>query len=399
MPKKKHLIGSVGEPMWGWGAYFEAWEVINFVEENRDEEVIEFILISGGGDATEGMNIANYLEASEKTIQITAFEAQSAALNILAAGTPGYRFATPEATLMVHLPWTGSMGNKEEMEDSIELLKKVEEKIVSQLARRTKRDEAFWSELIQSSNQQITPTEALEYGLIDAIKMPEDVNPELVTAARRTNARVMAMANKYNYSQMSLYNSILKKAGLVSALEISVEGGQMLHINAPKDELGIGQSAFFQNGTAATDGEYAVQDSGQIIVIQNGKISELKEKDLIEEGIGEEVEASKIFEALASGQGANKKSISAMKKKVNSFEKRFDQIKEETDKQIKALMDQNAELKAMLEDLRANTSSTHLPQEQVETQEAQANGGSYPSFTKGLAAAKEILNQKALTKK
>lgn len=125
-----------------------------------------------GGTVTAGLAIYDTMQFLK--CDITTYcvgQAASMAAVLLAAGTPGKRFALPNARIMIHQPWGGVQGQAADisiqareilrLRDRInEILAEHTGKNVEQVARDTDRD------------YYMSPEEAKNYGLIDEVVIP-----------------------------------------------------------------------------------------------------------------------------------------------------------------------------------------------------------------------------------
>lgn len=95
-------------------------------------------------------------------------QAASGAALILAAGTNGKRFALPHSKIMIHQPWGGVTGQAADIKIQAEEILRAKKLLNELLAQHTGRD----ADQIQAETERdryMTPTEALEYGIVDEI--------------------------------------------------------------------------------------------------------------------------------------------------------------------------------------------------------------------------------------
>ena len=142
-----------------------------FLESEDPDKEISFYINSPGGSITDGMAIfdtMNYIKCPETTICIGMAASMGAFL--LAAGTKGKRFATPNAEIMIHQPLIsgGLSGQTTEIKIHAEHLVRTREKLNRILSERTGKS----LEQIEKDTERdnfMTAEQALEYGLIDGI--------------------------------------------------------------------------------------------------------------------------------------------------------------------------------------------------------------------------------------
>ena len=139
--------------------------------EGKDKEKDIFLYInSPGGSIIDGMAIFDtmqYIACDVSTLCVGLAASMGAFL--LAAGTPGKRFALPNAEILIHQPLGGAAGQATDVLIIAEKLKAVKTKLntylsdftgksITEIERDTERDN--W----------MTAEEAVKYGIIDEIK-------------------------------------------------------------------------------------------------------------------------------------------------------------------------------------------------------------------------------------
>lgn len=139
------------------------------MEAEDPEKDIYLYINSPGGVITSGFSIfdtMNYIRPDISTICIG--QAASMGAFLLSCGTPGKRYALPNARIMIHQPLGGAQGQATDIEiqaKEILRLKKtlndIMAKNTSQTVRRIEKDTE--RDFFMSSN------EAKEYGLIDKV--------------------------------------------------------------------------------------------------------------------------------------------------------------------------------------------------------------------------------------
>jgi len=140
-----------------------------FLEADDPEKDINIYINSPGGVITAGMAIYDtmqYVRADVSTICLG--QAASMGAFLLAAGTPGKRYALPYARIMVHQPAGGFQGQATDIDIQAKEILRMRETMntlmakhtgqpVEKIARDTERDYFMSAE------------EAKEYGIIDKV--------------------------------------------------------------------------------------------------------------------------------------------------------------------------------------------------------------------------------------
>lgn len=145
--------------------------------ENPECE-IEVIFDSPGGSVVDGLHLYDYLidlQATHRIVTRTRGMAASMAGILLQAGTT--RVMGPQASLMIHEASFGASGKMGDVEDTVEWVKKVQERILQIFADRSATSGAEkplsktqlrnrW----RRKNWWLDADEALKFGLVDEVR-------------------------------------------------------------------------------------------------------------------------------------------------------------------------------------------------------------------------------------
>lgn len=143
-------------------------QLIYLEGKNPDKDIFLYIN-SPGGSVSAGLAIfdtINYIKCDVSTCCIGLAASMGAFL--LASGTKGKRFALPNSEIMIHQPLGGAQGQASDIEIQAKHIQKIKQKINTILSERTSQP----LEKIEKDTDRdfyMSPTEALEYGLIDKI--------------------------------------------------------------------------------------------------------------------------------------------------------------------------------------------------------------------------------------
>jgi ATP-dependent Clp protease protease subunit len=134
----------------------------------RDQDIHLYINCPGGDidDTLAIYDTMQFLNCEIATYCVGA--ASSGAALILAAGTPGKRYALPHAKVMIHQPWGYLAGQAADMRIQAEEILKVKQTIIGILAKHTGRSTEQIARDIER-DRYMTAQEAKEYGIIDEI--------------------------------------------------------------------------------------------------------------------------------------------------------------------------------------------------------------------------------------
>jgi len=142
-----------------------------FLESEDPDKEICLYINSPGGSITDGMAIVdtiNYIKCPVSTICVGMAASMGAVL--LACGTKGKRYATPNAEVMIHQPLIsgGLSGQATEIKIHADHLVRTREKLNKLLSEKTGQP----LEVIEKDTERdnyMTAEQALAYGLIDGI--------------------------------------------------------------------------------------------------------------------------------------------------------------------------------------------------------------------------------------
>jgi len=154
-----------------------------FLDSQSKTKPISLYINSPGGSVHDGLftiyDAINYIECPVKTVCLG--EAASAAATILAAGSPGMRFATPNSLIMIHqLQISDLSGKGTDVAKEAERIKEWNERLFQTLARHTGHTTEEIAQVCRDDTY-FNAKQAKEFGLIDEIVEPKKKIPDLIT--------------------------------------------------------------------------------------------------------------------------------------------------------------------------------------------------------------------------
>jgi ATP-dependent Clp protease protease subunit len=137
------------------------------MDPDRD---IQLYINSPGGSFTAMTAIYDTMHYLKPDVQTVCLgQAASAAAVILAAGTPGKRFALPNSRILIHQPYTeGTGGQISDLEIQANEIIRMRELLEKMIADASGKDQAEVSRDIER-DKILTADQAVEYGLVDAV--------------------------------------------------------------------------------------------------------------------------------------------------------------------------------------------------------------------------------------
>ncbi len=143
-----------------------------FLEAEDPEKDIYLYINSPGGVVSAGLGIYDTMNYIKPNVVTTCMgQAASMGAVLLAAGTPGKRFALPNARIMIHQPLGGAEGQASDIEIAANEILRIRKTLNRIVAECTGKTEAQ-IEKDTDRNYFMSAQEALDYGLVDKVLTP-----------------------------------------------------------------------------------------------------------------------------------------------------------------------------------------------------------------------------------
>jgi ATP-dependent Clp protease protease subunit len=140
-----------------------------FLEAEDPERDISLYINSPGGSVTDGLAMLDTMQFIRPDVStICIGQAMSMGAILLAAGTPGKRFALPNARIMIHQPSGGMQGTASDIQIQAREILRLREQLNLMLSSWTGQP----VEKIASDADRdfvLTAAESVKYGLIDKV--------------------------------------------------------------------------------------------------------------------------------------------------------------------------------------------------------------------------------------
>ena len=146
-----------------------------FLEAEDPEKEISLYINSPGGSAYAGMAIYDamrYVKPDVRTVCVGM--AMSAAAMILCGGAEGKRFALPNSKMMIHQGSAGYRGTPADIQIAAREILEMTDRMATIIARHTRQSKDQVMQDIDRDNF-MSPQEAVDYGLIDAVMLDRGV--------------------------------------------------------------------------------------------------------------------------------------------------------------------------------------------------------------------------------
>jgi ATP-dependent Clp protease protease subunit len=140
-----------------------------FLQMEDAKKDISLYINSPGGSVTDGMAIYDTIRFLQcDVVTYCVGQAASMATLLLAAGTPGKRFALPNSRVMIHQPTGGATGQTADITIAAREILRWRKKMNEVLAEHTGKDVSV-IERDSDRDYYMTAEEAVAYGIVDRV--------------------------------------------------------------------------------------------------------------------------------------------------------------------------------------------------------------------------------------
>ena len=155
-----------------------------FLEAENPKKEIAMYINSPGGIVTSGMAIYDTMQFIRPPISTLCMgQAASMGSLLLCAGTPGMRYALPNARIMVHQPSGGFQGQASDIERHAEDIIKMKRRLNEVYVKHTKRSYDVIEKTLDR-DYFMTAEQAQEFGLIDKVLERRDEAEGMLAGAK-----------------------------------------------------------------------------------------------------------------------------------------------------------------------------------------------------------------------
>lgn len=141
----------------------------------RSDDDIVFYINSPGGAVTAGLAIRDVMEEVKKQCDISTVcigLGASMGAVLLAAGTKGKRYATPNAEIMIHQPLGGAQGQATDISLVADHIQHTKKKLAAMLANDCDKPVKTLTHDMER-DKWMSAEDAMKYGLVDHVGFPE----------------------------------------------------------------------------------------------------------------------------------------------------------------------------------------------------------------------------------
>jgi ATP-dependent Clp protease protease subunit len=205
------ILGEISESV-------NSYNVVQREISNAKGKELNLVISSGGGSVTEGMAIADLIANYPEETTATGIGLVASIATVVLLSADKVKM-TENAFMMIHRPWSYTMGNADELEATAELLDKMEAKLLdiytASVIKRKGSQDNLENKITQmmAAETWLTAQEALEFGLIDEIVKVGEKNIDLLplqnSLSKFINVPAALLINNKKSDDMG--NSILEK--------------------------------------------------------------------------------------------------------------------------------------------------------------------------------------------
>lgn len=146
---------------------------------NLKQPIIPVVINSYGGSVYSLLHIVDTLNAlQEKGIIVATIglgKSMSCGAILLAMGSPGFRYATENTTVLVHDIATKSGGKLPDIVNEAQEMQRLSAVVFGMMAKRANRPESFFLDLLKNSghiDMYLSADKSKELGIIDHVGLP-----------------------------------------------------------------------------------------------------------------------------------------------------------------------------------------------------------------------------------
>ena len=205
------ILGEISESV-------NSYNVVQREISNAKGKELNLVISSGGGSVTEGMAIADLIANYPEETTATGIGLVASIATVVLLSADKVKM-TENAFMMIHRPWSYTMGNADELEATAELLDKMEAKLLDIYATSVNKRRGYQTNLkenitkMMAAETWLTAQEALEFGFIDEIVKVGEKNIDLLplqnSLSKFINVPAALLTNTKKEDDMG--NSILEK--------------------------------------------------------------------------------------------------------------------------------------------------------------------------------------------
>jgi len=141
------------------------------------QEILPVTINSAGGYVYDGLAMVDAIKAcSVPVATIAEGKIMSMGTILFSCGAEGYRFISPDATVMVHTVSGGAVGKADDVATTAEEIKRLNKKLMKMLSKNCGHNEDYFWDILKNkklnSDWYMEPEEAVRHNLANKIHVP-----------------------------------------------------------------------------------------------------------------------------------------------------------------------------------------------------------------------------------
>ena len=152
---------------------YNGGKILGTKDDLDDFDDVEFYICSGGGSVNDMFSVYDLMQLVKANRDISTFgygRVYSAAVLLLAAGTPGKRYMAKNARLMIHHCSSNAGGTHPDIRANFDELKTLEDMLVQAIASHSSLSAGeIYNIMSRNTDEFFSAEDALEMGLVDKI--------------------------------------------------------------------------------------------------------------------------------------------------------------------------------------------------------------------------------------
>lgn len=291
---------------WTFSSVLPSQKFERFLQENKDADVIDLYINSPGGWVSEGSSFFDLIYNSPVPVHgHIVGNCQSAATMIATACH--YLEIAPAASYMIHLPSVQAGGDKREIQKALNMLHHYENIAINLYNKKTGIDTKELQRMMENETW-LSAKQAVKLGFADAVSKRKIKNLNVTNEHKAVAFAEPKTQSHKTQETMSKPNATLeqiksllgmsntkpdnnaegKDTNKVQNLDLELEDGTEIYIEAETEEDAIGQEVFVVNEDGeyelAPEGEHTLTDGRVIVVDSSSILTEIREGEGDDDG-------------------------------------------------------------------------------------------------------------------
>lgn len=248
-------------------------DVISQVNSNKEAEILQVYINSGGGDVEVGKLIANYISGLNNTFTIADEVCGSIATEIHLSVPLAFRKIIEGTKYFIHNPLLQNVsGNADELRRAADAVEPYEKDMLSMYVKATGLDKSALQGLMKQATS-LTDVQAKEFGFASEI-LPKQEFKAVAFFNNNQNQNEMSDLKEIIADFKKDVVALLTKKEPVKAMKIKSDKGELEW--ASDSALPVKDEVCMLDGAVAPEGTYTLEDGTVITIGKDGIVTDVK---------------------------------------------------------------------------------------------------------------------------